>query len=118
LPAESNQASLYRLVLDHGNFGNHNMYVAEYSDGQPDVTSLFGWSFGCIVPAILSDPQMKALIDPFTWSHVNMTTDENASPSFTKTILVNEVRMDIPIPKYTEHELWAKQYYKVGPSFT
>ena len=49
------QASLYRLVLEHGNFGIHNSSIAMDSNGQPLVTSLCDWETGCIAPAILSD---------------------------------------------------------------
>ncbi|KXT05085.1 hypothetical protein AC578_7553 [Pseudocercospora eumusae] len=56
LPEEdSSHACLYRLVLDHGDFGIHNMNI----DESPRITSLFDWETGCIVPAILRDTNLS-----------------------------------------------------------
>lgn len=76
LPADSSEASLYRLVLDHGDFGIHNMSITINANGSPRVTSLYDWETGCIVPAILSDPLMAVAVD--------LVTDENATPSITR----------------------------------
>jgi len=73
MPADNDQPSLYSLVLDHGDFGIHNMSITVDANGQPLVTSLYDWETGCIVPAILSDPLMKLAVD--------LVTDENAAPS-------------------------------------
>jgi hypothetical protein len=53
-PTASDQASLYRLVLEHGDFGIHKMSITIDVRGQPLATSLYDWETGCIVPAILS----------------------------------------------------------------
>jgi hypothetical protein len=52
---------LYRLVLEHGDFGIHNMTITDTD--APAVTSLYDWETGHIVPAILSDPQMAVYVD-------------------------------------------------------
>jgi len=76
MPTDSDQTPLYRLVLDHGDFGIHNMSITMDANGQPLVTSLYDWETGCIVPAILSDPLMAVAVD--------LVTDENAAPSITR----------------------------------
>lgn len=43
MPADSDQTSLYRLVLEHGDFGIHNMSITMDANGQPLVTSLYDW---------------------------------------------------------------------------
>ncbi|KAL8781353.1 MAG: hypothetical protein Q9213_006042 [Squamulea squamosa] len=49
-------ADLYRLVLEHGDFGIHNASITTNVNGGPLVTSLYDWETACIVPALLSDP--------------------------------------------------------------
>ena len=58
MPTDSDQTSLYHLVLEHSDFGIHNISITMDANGQPLVTSLYDWETGCIVPAILSDPLM------------------------------------------------------------
>ena len=42
LPADADEeASLYRLVLDHGDFGIHNMSITVDATGRPCITSLY-----------------------------------------------------------------------------
>ncbi|KAJ7459733.1 hypothetical protein FB451DRAFT_1141530 [Mycena latifolia] len=60
-PVEEDRGDLYRLVLEHGDFGIHNMTIVD-SD-TPTVTSLYDWETGYIVPALLSDPQMSIGLD-------------------------------------------------------
>ena len=104
MPADNDQPYLYRLVLDHGDFGIHNMSITVDANGQPLITSLYDWETGCIVPAILSDPMMAAGVDP--------VTDEYAAPFI------------IRVPDYAtlddraEYMTWAKQYFKVCSSFS
>ncbi|PUU77943.1 3-hydroxybutyryl-CoA dehydratase [Tuber borchii] len=99
IPADNDQTSLYRLVLDHGDFGIHNMSIMVDTNGQPLVTSLYDWETGCIVPAILSDPMMAVDVD--------LVTDENAAPSL------------MGVPDYStlddraEYMTWATQYFMV-----
>ncbi|VTO86860.1 unnamed protein product [Fusarium graminearum] len=35
--------SLYRLVLEHGDYGIHNTTIAKQQNGEPIITSLFDW---------------------------------------------------------------------------
>jgi hypothetical protein len=103
MPADSDQISPYRLVLDHGDFGIHNMSITMDANGQPLVTSLYDWETGCIVPAILSDPSMAVAVD--------LVTDENAAPSITR-VPDNATPDDC-----AEYVTWARQYFKVRLSF-
>ncbi|KAF7326393.1 hypothetical protein MVEN_02616900 [Mycena venus] len=59
--ADPDLPSLYRLVLEHGDFGIHNMTITDAET--PSVTSLYDWETGHIVPAILSDPQISVYVD-------------------------------------------------------
>ena len=101
MPADSGQTSLYRLVLEHGDFGIHNMSITMDANGQPLVTSLYDWETGYIVPAILSDPEMAVIVD--------LTTDENAAPSITR--VLDDATADDRVLYMT----WARQYIKVSP---
>lgn len=102
MPADSDRISLYRLVLEHGDYGIHNMSITIDADGQPVVTSLYDWETGCIVPAILSDPLMAVWVD--------LVTDENANPS------VIRVPDDATPDDRVEYMIWARQYFMVRPS--
>lgn len=101
MPADSDndQSSLYRLVLEHGDFGIHNMSITTDADFQPLVTSLFGWETACIVPAILSDPMMAVAVD--------LATDENATASVTR------VPDDATPDDRAQCMIWARQLFKV-----
>lgn len=100
MPADSDndQSSLYRLVLEHGDFGIHNMSITTDADCQPLVTSLFGWETACIVPAILSDPMMAVAVD--------LATDENATASVTR------VPDDATPDDRAQCMIWARQLFK------
>lgn len=98
MPGDSDQASLYRLVLDHGDFGIHNMSITMDANRRPLVTSLFDWETGCIVPAILSDPLMAVAVD--------LATDESAAPFVTR--LDDD---DTPSDR-EQYVIWARQYIK------
>lgn len=100
-PADDSEASLYRLVLEHGDFGIHNMSITTDADGQPLVTSLYDWETGCIVPALLSDPLMAVEID--------LVADENAEPSLT---WVPSYTKPITHVQYMEY---SKHYFEVCP---
>ncbi len=102
IPAEGNQTSLYRLVLDHGDFGIHNMSITMDANGQPVVTSLYDWETGCIIPAILSDPLMAVAVD--------LVTDEKAAPSITRvpTAAIPDDR--------ARYMTWSRQYFEVSSS--
>ena len=96
--SDSDQSSSYRLVLEHGDFGIHNMSIATDADGQPIVTSLYDWETACIVPAILSDPMMRVIVD--------LVTDEDATPSITR------VDDDVTPAEYAQYMTWTRQYFK------
>ncbi|KFY95009.1 hypothetical protein V498_03581 [Pseudogymnoascus sp. VKM F-4517 (FW-2822)] len=104
IPTEDNESdgepSLYRLVLEHGDFGIHNMSIAVEANGRPLVTSLYDWETGCIVPAILSDPLMAV-------SPVDLVLDENAGPSF------NDEPDDTTVEEGDKYTAWAAEYFKV-----
>ncbi len=92
------EAELYRVVLDHGDFGIHNMSVT-VDAGQPEITSLYDWETGNIVPAILSDPEMAVWVD--------LTADAEGEPTITR---VDEDQGPGYREEYMRH---AKQYIEV-----
>ncbi|MCJ1343386.1 hypothetical protein MMC31_001579 [Peltigera leucophlebia] len=98
LPPESDQTFLYRPVLDHLDFGIHNMSTTMDANGQPLLTSVYDWETACIVPAILSDPLMSVGVD--------LVTDPNAAPSLS-------LVPDYATPdRRAEYMTWARQYFK------
>ncbi|KFY82602.1 hypothetical protein V498_08533, partial [Pseudogymnoascus sp. VKM F-4517 (FW-2822)] len=103
MPAEENEpgdeSSFYRFVLEHGDFGIHNMSIVVEENGQPLVTSIYDWETGCIVPAILSDPLMAV-------SPVDLVLDENAGPSF------NDEPDDTTVEEGDKYTAWAAEYFK------
>ena len=101
MPKDSDENSLYRLVLEHGDFGIHNMSITTDANGKPLLTSLFDWETGCITPAILSDPLMAVAVD--------LVADENAAHSITR--LPDDVTPD----NRAEYMTWAKHYFEVCP---
>lgn len=99
IPEGDDQASLYRFVLEHGDFGIHNMTVAtDAATGGPLVMSIFDWETGHVVPAILSDSMMAAAVD--------LTTDGDAALSATR------VGDNTP-SELEENMAWTRQYIKV-----
>ncbi|SPQ25208.1 90fc60f7-ab2a-41f3-9cd9-02792d38161e [Thermothielavioides terrestris] len=76
IPTGDDENLLYRFVIDHGDFGVHNISVTMDANNQPLATSLYDWETGCIVPAILSDPLMAVTVD--------LVTDEDAAPAVTR----------------------------------
>lgn len=102
MPDGDDEPSLYRLVLEHGDFGIHNMSITTEKDSRPLVTSLYDWETGCIVPAILSDPSMAIV-------PVDLFTDENAAPSITR------VPDDTTAEERKRYTAWATEYIKVNP---
>ncbi|KIH93666.1 hypothetical protein SPBR_04244 [Sporothrix brasiliensis 5110] len=99
LPADGNQAeaSVYRLVLEHGDFGIHNMSIATDANNNPLVTSVYDWETGCIVPALLSDPLMAVFVD--------LAADETAGPSITR------VPGDATPSDRARYMEWSQQYF-------
>jgi aminoglycoside phosphotransferase (APT) family kinase protein len=76
LPSGPGNGWLYRPVLEHGDFGIHNMSIAVDARGKPLITSLYDWETGCIVPALLADPEMAVAVD--------LTADENGQSRITR----------------------------------
>lgn len=101
LPKGADHKILYRLVLEHNDFGTHNMTISEET-GQPFITSIYDWETGQVVPALLFDAEMAVTVDLFL--------TENASPSFKR----------IPDDATPEHfwffRSWSQQYFKVSLS--
>jgi hypothetical protein len=96
------EAILYRLVVEHGDFGVHNITVTMDANDQPLATSLYDWEMGCIVPAILSDPAMAVTAD--------LRTDENAAPAVTRLSKISTAE------ELEECAAWSKQYIGVSTS--
>lgn len=99
MPSEST-VSLYRLVLEHGDFGIHNTTITQKANGEPFVTSLFDWETACIVPALLSDPLVAVY-------PVDLTTDEEGKPSLTR------IPKDATSEDLETYAVWAGRYIKV-----
>ncbi|KAJ7758528.1 hypothetical protein DFH07DRAFT_868009 [Mycena maculata] len=87
----------YRLVLEHGDFGIHNMTITD-SD-TPAVTSLYDWETGHIVPAILSDPQIA--------THVDFELDGDGVP------VLSRLPDGATAEYIADYEGYAKHYFKV-----
>ncbi|OBT66610.1 hypothetical protein VE03_03960 [Pseudogymnoascus sp. 23342-1-I1] len=100
MPEDGDGHSLYRLVLEHGDFGIHKMSIMTETGGRPVVTSLYDWETGCIVPAILSDP-LIAIVP------VDLITDENAALSIVR------VPDDTTAEEQEKYIAWSTEYFKV-----
>ena len=98
VPTEGNHAAMFRLVLEHGDFGIHNMSIVTEATTN-HITSLYDWETGCVVPAILSDPEMAVTVD--------LTANDFALPSVTR--LPKKVTVD-DLELYAS---WSRVYFKV-----
>jgi hypothetical protein len=99
--AEADNAnSLYRLILEPGDFGIHNTSITRDANGKPLVTSLYDWKTGCIVPALLSDTLVA--VGP-----VDLIMDENAKPPVTR-IPEQATKADLKV-----YAAWAQHYIQV-----
>lgn len=58
---EGDEEVLCRLVLQHDDFGLHNIAVDVDDAGEPRLTSVFDWETGCIISATLT--QIEFSID-------------------------------------------------------
>ena len=94
------EAALYRFVLDHGDFGMHNMTLALDKDSMPQITSVYDWEGGSVVPAILSEPKMVTTVD--------LVIDEDGEPSISRW-----GDGDTP-DKMSQYRAWTDKYYKVS----
>jgi hypothetical protein len=99
LPEDSDDL-FYRLVLEHGDFGIHNMSITANSTDRPLITSLYDWEMGSIVPALLADPSMAVEAD--------LVLDNDGMPSTR--------RLHEELPPSAQEQLLAcsKTYFEVG----
>lgn len=102
MPMGDDGNGLYRFVIDHGDFGIHNMSIAMDVKQQPRITSVYDWETGCIVPAILSDPLMAVAID--------LTTDRDANPAVTR---LSDI---MTVDKLEQAATWSKLYFEAYSS--
>ncbi len=100
MPPKSTEVSLYRLVLEHGDFGIHTTSITKDVNDEPLVTSLYDWETACILPALLSDPLVAA-------GPVDLITDEEGEPCVTR-IPKSPTPMDLET-----YAVWARRYIKV-----
>ena len=100
MPAERMDGSLYRLVLEHGDFGIHNASITKDANGEPLITSAYDWETATIAPALLSDPLVAVSVD--------LTTNERGEPCVTR-IDENPTSMELE-----EYAGWARHYIKVN----
>lgn len=91
--------ALYRLVVEHGDFGIHNMTITSHPH-VPTVTSVFDWETACIVPALLSDPAMAVEVD--------LVLDEEANPKVTRT------PDNVPDEQQNLYTTWTNRYFEVA----
>jgi hypothetical protein len=101
-PPESSDSRtpLYRLVLEHGDFGIHNTSITKSKNAEPFVTSLYDWETACIIPALLSDPLVA--VNP-----VDLIADDTGRPSITR---IPEASKLADLKTYA---VWANRYIEV-----
>lgn len=85
LPEGDDEALYYRLVLQHDDFGIHNISVDEDEAGELSLTSVYDWETGCIIPIILTE--ISSLLPDATWSStrkgepsVHLRSDQERDP--------------------------------------
>ncbi|KAL4955376.1 hypothetical protein BDW69DRAFT_160766 [Aspergillus filifer] len=88
---------LYSIVLEHSDFGVHNVTTALKDNGKPNVTSL---ETGCFVPVILSDPEVSVC-------PVDLNANCDGEPFVTR---IPEGTSDSEMAMY---EGWARYYVQV-----
>ncbi|KAI1180971.1 3-hydroxybutyryl-CoA dehydratase [Nemania sp. FL0916] len=91
------ETSLYRLVLEHGDFGIHNASMSKNASGEPIITSLYDWETACVVPALLSDPSVSV-------KQLDLIVDEMGGPSVAD---IPETSTLADVEMYTA---WSKHY--------
>ncbi|UPL03666.1 hypothetical protein LCI18_014600 [Fusarium solani-melongenae] len=100
LPSEENEEYLYRMVLEHGDFGIHNMSITTEADMKhAHITSLYDWETGCVWPAMLADPEMALTVD--------LIVDEDGKPT------IKRVWEEATPDQRNEFMNHAKNYIKV-----
>ncbi|KAG6362093.1 hypothetical protein INS49_010322 [Diaporthe citri] len=71
---EGDDEVLYRLVLQHDDFGLHSISVDVDEAGELSLTSVYDWETGCIIPVILSEIE-------FSIAGCRLIVDEKGEPS-------------------------------------
>ncbi|GAB1314711.1 hypothetical protein MFIFM68171_04921 [Madurella fahalii] len=107
LPGGVENEWLYRPVLEHGDYGVHNMSVMVDISGKPRVTSLYDWETGYLVPAILADPEMAVFVD--------LTADESGRPRITR--VDGDVTPDYCSEYMNYAAYYLKDLYSGAPGF-
>jgi hypothetical protein len=96
--SEATERQLYRLVLEHGDYGIHNMDIFQEKNVAL-ATGLHGWDKAYIVPAILADLDVQ--------TNVKVTIDEESGMT---------AYTDLPeylLPTDMVHMApWADQYFE------
>ncbi|KYK56479.1 hypothetical protein DCS_03479 [Drechmeria coniospora] len=97
--SEEDERKLYRLVLDHGDFGMHNMtIVRDHQLCRTEITSVYDWEAATIVPAVLSEPRMVVTVD--------LVLDADGNPSISRW-------GDGDRPgRLKEYKIWTKYYFQ------
>lgn len=90
---------LYRFVLNHGDFGMHNMTIAKDDAEEPFITAVFDWEGASIVPAMLAEPKMVITAD--------LVIDNEGHPSIGRW-----GDGDSP-DKMAEYRAWSLEFYHV-----
>lgn len=98
MPPELPDNSLYRFVLEHEDYGLHNILAEEQEDdGVPRITALFDWDTACIWPALLSNPLVKL-------PGIEVTVDKDGNPALSYFSNIEKVE---DLEKYGN---WARRY--------
>ncbi|KAM4057244.1 3-hydroxybutyryl-CoA dehydratase [Hirsutella rhossiliensis] len=92
------ETALYRFVLDHGDFGIHNMTIATDDHGRPYITSVYDWEAASIVPALLSEPKMVVTAD--------LVVNDEGEPA------ISRWGDGDSISHMGEYLEWSNEYYK------
>lgn len=71
---EGDDEVLYRLVLQHDDFGLRNISVDVDEAGELSLTSVYDWETGCIIPVILTEIE-------FSIAGCDLIVDEKGEPS-------------------------------------
>jgi len=100
LPPWETDQDLYHLVLEHGDVGTHDMLTVFDESGNPNITSLFDWETGCVVPTLLSDPLMAVPVD--------LVLDYDGEPSYARDCL-EDMEAD-----HERYRAWTAYYHQVG----
>lgn len=112
LPAEcDNDDMLYRFVLQHDDFGVHNMsvYVDERT-GDLKLNSVYDWETGCIVPLILSEIEFLIYGRDF-----KLLVDEKGEPS----VMYAPPGVELEPERRVQDQQHAVEFMNVGlPTYT